>query len=58
MNDATETKKQNGRPKGVGKYEKSDPKPKGSAFYRGVAKAWCYLCKEEHSWDDCERKTA
>lgn len=29
--------------------------PKGNAFYRGVAKFWCFLCNDEHRRVDCPK---
>lgn len=49
-----------GRPKGVGKYEKSD-KVKWPKIKRGGSSvgAWCYRCDSEHRWGDaCMRKSA
>ena len=52
-------KKQDGRPKGVGKYEKAE-KRKWPVVKRNNSSvgAWCYVCAEEHRWADCKRRTA
>ena len=39
-----------GRPKGVGKYEKSDPKWPRIKRNGSSVGAWCYRCKAEHRW--------